>query len=169
MKSRKNNCWLSFLILVLTCVALSAAENRSPRPEDVAVRYFKEVLDGRNLSHLEEILAPDCVMHRPETVINGIPGARAFFENSQKNLSEMHTEIHDIIASGDRVVIRLSHRAVGVGTFKSRLGMYDIKGKTYGWDAVAIFRIKEGKIAEEWVNRDELGILLSIGAVQKKQ
>ena len=47
--------------------------------------------------------------------------------------------------------------------------MFDIKGKTYAWDAIAIFRVKDGKIAEEWVNRDELGILLSIGAVQKKQ
>jgi len=83
--------------------------------------------------------------------------------------AEMHTDIHDVITSGDRVVIRLSHRAIGAGAFNSRLGSYDIKGKTANWDAVAIFRIKDGKIAEEWVNRDELGILLSVGAVQKKQ
>jgi hypothetical protein len=32
--------------------------------------------------------------------------------------------------------------------------------------ATAIFRMKDGKIAEEWVNRDELGILLSAGILK---
>ncbi len=138
------------------------------RPEDVVVRYIKQVIDGRNLSILEEIFQPDCVLHRPEGDLNRIADVRAFFENSQKTYSEIHTEIKDIIASGDRVVVRLSHQGIGRGAFKSRLGMYDVKGKAYGWEAIAIFQIKDGKIAEQWVNRDELGILLSIGAVQKK-
>jgi hypothetical protein len=29
-----------------------------------------------------------------------------------------------------------------------------------------IFRLKDGKIAEEWISRDELAILLSAGAVK---
>ena len=31
------------------------------------------------------------------------------------------------------------------------------RGKQVTWDAIAIFRIQNGKIAEEWVNREELG------------
>ena len=41
--------------------------------------------------------------------------------------------------------------------FRSRIGDYDVKGKQVTWDAIAIFRIQNGKIAEERVNRDELG------------
>ena len=169
MKPLKNTHCLSILVLLLACTAATAAEISPPRPEDVVLRYIKQVLDGRNLSILEEIFQPDVVMHRPERAINGIQEARTFFENAPRRFAEMHTEIHDVIASGDRVVIRLSHQAVGAGTLHSRLGAFDIKGKTVNWDAVAIFRIKDGMIAEEWVNRDELGMLLSAGAVQKKQ
>ena len=33
------------------------------------------------------------------------------------------------------------------------------------WTAIAQFRLKDGKIAEEWVMRDELGMLLQMGKV----
>jgi hypothetical protein len=33
------------------------------------------------------------------------------------------------------------------------------------WTAIAQFRLKDGKIAEEWVMRDELGMLVQIGRV----
>jgi predicted ester cyclase len=36
-------------------------------------------------------------------------------------------------------------------------------GKTVTWSAIAIFRIRDGKIAEEWVNRDELGMSIELG------
>jgi predicted ester cyclase len=54
---------------------------------------------------------------------------------------------------------------MGAGEFRSRIGVYNIKGKAVAWDAIAIFRMQNGKIAEQWVSRDELGILLSVGAL----
>jgi predicted ester cyclase len=40
-----------------------------------------------------------------------------------------------------------------------------VSGKTVSWPAIAIFRIRDGKIAEEWVNRDELGMLIELGVL----
>ena len=54
---------------------------------------------------------------------------------------------------------------MGAGEFRSRIGIYSIKGKAVAWDAIAIFRMQNGRIAEQWVSRDELGILLSVGAL----
>lgn len=71
--------------------------------------------------------------------------------------------MQDVFESGDRVVVRLSHRTVGMGMFRSRIGEHDIKGKSISWGAIAIFRMRNGKIAEQWVNRDEPGILLGLG------
>ena len=76
--------------------------------------------------------------------------------------------MHDIFESGDRVVVRLTHRATGAETFSSRIGEHDVKGRSLTWGAIAIFRMENGKIAEEWVNRDELGTLLSGGILQAK-
>jgi hypothetical protein len=46
------------------------------------------------------------------------------------------------------------------------IGTHDINGKVITWHASVIFRMKDGKIAEEWVNRDELGVLLSAGILK---
>jgi len=45
-------------------------------------------------------------------------------------------------------------------------GLTDIKGKTISWDAIVIFQLKNGKIVEEWINRDELGALLTAGILK---
>ena len=44
--------------------------------------------------------------------------------------------------------------------------MLDVRGKTIQWDAMAIFRFDNGKIAEEWVSRDELGMLMQVGKLE---
>jgi hypothetical protein len=39
------------------------------------------------------------------------------------------------------------------------------EGKVVTWPALAMFRIRDGKIAEEWVCRDELGMLMQLDVV----
>jgi hypothetical protein len=48
---------------------------------------------------------------------------------------------------------------------RSRIGSHDVRSKSLTWGAIAIFRMQNGRIAEEWVNRDERGILLSAGVL----
>jgi predicted ester cyclase len=49
---------------------------------------------------------------------------------------------------------------------QSRAGTVDVSGKVVEWDAIAMFRFKDGKIVEEWVSPDELGQPVQIGTVQ---
>jgi predicted ester cyclase len=49
---------------------------------------------------------------------------------------------------------------------QSRLGNFDVRGKTVEWEAMAIFRFENGKIAEEWVSADELRKLMQIGRLE---
>ena len=128
-------------------------------------RYFEEALDRRNLDVLDEIVAIDCVIHRPEAQepIRGLMAFKQALEKILQVYSEFSTTIHDLIAEDDRVVCRLSHRAVNRGQWTSRLGRHDVRGKPVSWAAIAIFRFHDGKIAEEWVCRDELGMLINLG------
>jgi predicted ester cyclase len=127
--------------------------------------YFHDVLDGRGIGLLDQLFLPDCVIHRPEGTLTGMAGIRGVVERNIAAYSTFETQVHDIFEAGDRVVARISHRAMGAGEFRSRIGVYNIKGKAVAWDAIAIFRMQNGKIAEQWVSRDELGILLSVGAL----
>jgi predicted ester cyclase len=134
-------------------------------------RYFEEALDKRNLDVLDEIVTINCIIHRPEASepIRGLEAFKHRLERILQTYSEFTTTIHDLIAEEDRVACRLSHRAVNRGEWTSRLGRHAVAGKTVGWPAIAIFRIRDGKIAEEWVNRDELGMLIELGVFESAQ
>jgi len=130
-------------------------------------RYFEEALDKRNLDVLDEIVATDCLIHRPESPepIRGLPAFKQVLGRILDVYSEFSTTIHDVIAEDDRVACRLSHSAVNRGEWTSRLGRHDVAGKPVSWSAIAIFRFRNGKIAEEWVSRDELGTLIELGVL----
>lgn len=130
-------------------------------------RYFEEALDKKQLDVLDEIVATDCIIHRPEAQepIRGLTAFKQVLGRILQVYSEFRTTIHDLIAEDDRVACRLSHRAVNRGEWTSRLGRHDVAGKPVIWPAIAIFRFRDGKIAEEWVCRDELGMLIQLGVV----
>jgi predicted ester cyclase len=130
-------------------------------------RYFEEVVDKHNFDILDEIVTTDCIIHWPEASepIRGLEAFKQALGRILQAYSEFTTTIHDLIAEEDRVACRLSHRAVNRGEWTSRIGRHAVAGKTVSWPAVAIFRIRDGKIAEEWVNRDELGMLIDLGVV----
>jgi predicted ester cyclase len=130
-------------------------------------RYFEEVVDNSDFDLLDEIFTADCIIHRPEAPepIRGLEAFKQALEKILQVYSEFATTIHDLIAEEDRVACRLSHRAVNRDEWTSRIGRQAVAGKTVSWPAIAIFRIRDGKIAEEWVNRDELGMLIELGVV----
>ncbi len=130
-------------------------------------RYFEEVLDRRKLEILNELVTADCIIHRPEMAepIVGVEAFREALSGILQVYSEFSTTIHDLIAEEDRVACRLSHRAINRGEWTSRLGRHEVTGKRVTWEAIAIFRFRDGRIAEEWVSRDELGMLIQLGIV----
>jgi len=160
------------VVLILTLASQVAAyaqvssSGRTSIQQKVVVSYFRDVLDGRKIGLLDELFAPDCVIYRPEGTVKGVAGIRGVVQRNIAAYSQFETQVHDIFESGDRVAVRITHRAMGAGEFRSRIGVYDIKGKPVTWDAIAIFRLLNGKIAEQWVSRDELGILLSFGGLK---
>ena len=134
-------------------------------------RYFEEALDKRNLDVLDEIVTADCIIHRPEASgpIRGLEAFKHALEAMLNVYSEFITTIHELIAEEDRVACRLSHRAVNRNEWTSRLGKHAVTGKTVNWQAIAIFRLRDRKIAEEWVCRDELGMLIELGVCQSSR
>jgi predicted SnoaL-like aldol condensation-catalyzing enzyme len=71
------------------------------------------------------------------------------------------------MAEGDMVAARISHRTrARPHAFRSRAGEVSlVREQALDWTAIVQFRLKDGKIAEEWVMRDELGMLLQMGKV----
>ena len=135
----------------------------------IARCYFSEMVDKKSDKLLEELWAEDCVVHRPDVsaAIKGREAFRQAFNRVVEPYSEIKTTIHDLVAENDLVVCHLSHRVVHRGgNWTSRLGGHAVpEGKVVTWSPIAMFRIHDGKIVEQWVCRDELGMLIQLDAV----
>jgi predicted SnoaL-like aldol condensation-catalyzing enzyme len=136
------------------------------RNKAVVERYFREVLDQKRFDVMPDLIAQDAVLHRPGFDVTGLPAAVQRLRAVLQDFTEFSTEISGLMAEGDMVAVRVRHRTrVRPHAFRSRAGDVMTGEQALEWTALVQFRLKDGKIAEEWVMRDELGMLLQLGKV----
>lgn len=122
-------------------------------------RVFEEVLSGRNLVALDELATADYVEHNP------LPGQRTGLDGLKDRYTmvlnglDPHFTIEDVIAEGDRVVLRWTNSGTHVAEF---LGMPPT-GKSFTIGGIEIWRVKDGKLAEHWDMVDVFGQLQQLG------
>jgi len=129
-----------------------------------ARRFVEEALDGGSAAALEELFYLGAVRHFPPGDIKVEP-APAVAPTRDRS---MQTDIHHLYGEGDFVTIHLTHHVTFQpgAKFNTRIGLVDVGGQTVEWNAMAVLRFEGDKIAEEWVVRDELMVLLQVGAVE---
>jgi predicted ester cyclase len=121
----------------------------------VVTRFFEKAQDKGNVGLVDDITKP----------ARGIPGICSIVEKRVQLYRDFRTTIHQIIGEGDLVATRETHTGIHRGQFPTPIGTFDVTGRPIEWTSQVFFRFKEGKIAEMWVARDELGILRSLGIV----
>jgi predicted ester cyclase len=75
-------------------------------------------------------------------------------------LPDLHAAEQDVVAEGDTVAVRFVVEATHEGNL---LGI-EPTGRRVRWDAVDVYRLKDGRIVEEWAADDALAILHQVGA-----
>jgi predicted SnoaL-like aldol condensation-catalyzing enzyme len=137
------------------------------RNKAVVQRYFGEVLDQKKIELMPELVARDVVLHRPGFDVTGLDAAMQRLRVVLQDYTAFSSELSGLIAEGDMVSVRVFHRVrARPHTFRSRAGEVRISAEQdLNWAAIVQFRLKDGKIAEEWVMRDELGMLAQMGKI----
>lgn len=129
---------------------MSAETNKA-----LVLRYFDEVLNGRHVEIVDELAAIDFQEHDP------LPGQREGREGLKDRVSMLVEglvptfTIDDLIAEGDRVVVRWTNTATHSGTF---LGIPPT-GRSCRFAGIDIFRLDGGQLAEHWHVVDQLTML----------
>ena len=128
------------------------------------VRRYFEALDNRDPDGVAAVFSPACVIHRPDvaTPLVGHEAQRRFLSAFWSLYSEFSSTIESMVADDATVAVRLSHQAVHRTDWTGRAGMVTSAGRPGIWPAMAFFRIDNDKIVEQWVIRDELGMLLQL-------
>src|SRR2546426_7483276 len=120
-------------------------------------RFFEEVYTKKNLAALEEFIAPNHIDHSAAaaSLPVGPEGSRQAIGMMLTAFPDLHVTVEDMIAEGDKVVVRMTMRGTQQGAF----GSIPPTGKQVAVSTIDIVRIEVGKIAEDSGNADKLGPL----------
>jgi steroid delta-isomerase-like uncharacterized protein len=109
-----------------------------------------------------DIFAPDFVAHMPGQP----PMDRATFEHFVAGVADgmpgYTYEIHDQIAQGDLVVNRVTWQ----GVHSREMAGVPATGRAVELHGINMFRVREGRVVEQWAQLDMLGLLQQIGAIR---
>jgi ketosteroid isomerase-like protein len=133
----------------------------STENEALVRRFFEEFCNGRRAEVADQIVAADYVSHGPQAPpAAGPDGVKARVGLYQDAVAGQW-DVQEIFSAGDRVVARW----VGRGSHDGELMGLEPTGRPIAVEAISIFRIAAGKIAEEWTVWDALGLMQQVGAV----
>ena len=133
----------------------------------IARRYQEEVWGKGDLALLDELLAPDFVDHSlPVGMDPSFAGAKRAVKGAHDAFPDGHWTVEDLIAEGEKVVIRWKMQATHEHQFRGIAP----GGKPVTVTGITILCITNGKIAERWVNWDSLALrqpseTVNLGAV----
>ena len=120
---------------------------------------------GGDLSALDELCTPDLVNHslapdRPA----GLEGTREFLRTARRDLHGGQWVTSFVVAEDDLVVQFGSRELTWPGGLF--LG-FDTPAGVATRDVAFAYRLVEGRIAERWAIRDDLSMLLQLGALHR--
>ena len=126
-------------------------------------QMVEEIFNRGNMSRADEFLAPDFVER--EELPPGIPrdreGVKQLTTVLRSAFPDFKATIDDIVAEGDKVVIRQTWS----GTHKGEFMGVPPTGKSVSFGVIDIIRIAGGKFVEHWGQMDRMGLRQQLGAI----
>jgi predicted ester cyclase len=98
---------------------------------------------------------PDGRPQGPEGPLQASKGFRAA-------VPDLHAEIDDLVVAGDRASVHLHFHGHFTGQFQNLKG----NGQTVDFQAFDLYRVKDGRIVENWHLEDNLTLLKQLGAIK---
>lgn len=131
----------------------------------LARRFTLEHNQAGYMASFAELLAPGCLVHE---FLPGLPevmdrqGYNQFIATFRSALPDIHNSVEDIIAEGDKVVVRWT--GYGTHTGEPLMGV-PAAGRSLIAHGTYILRFSNGQIAEVWNNWDNLNVMQQLGAL----
>jgi predicted ester cyclase len=122
---------------------------------DMARRLIA-AFDDSDESVVEELIHPEHRDHGPDEEGLGRDAVRESMRWVSATFGDRQTAVQDVFATDDRVVARVRFAATQIGALPSGL---PATGRRFETEHIHIWRVADGKLAEHWMLRDDLGAL----------
>jgi predicted ester cyclase len=133
----------------------------SAHSKQLVRRALEEIYAKGDLELANQLIHPDFVDHEPAhpELPAGPESVKQTVRGLQSAFGELGFEVLDEIAEGDKVVQLVTMSGRQTGPLMGR----EPTGKAFAVRHIYIWRIADGKIAEHWGSRDDLGLLGQLG------
>jgi steroid delta-isomerase-like uncharacterized protein len=129
----------------------------------IARRAFEEAWNGGDLAVLDELVAPGSVVHDPGTPgrAGGPEGEREAIQLYRAAFPDLHFTLEAVLAEDNTATVRWTAR----GTHRGDLPGIPATGRAAEVTGISVIRVAGGKIVEEWISWDALGLLQQLGVI----
>jgi steroid delta-isomerase-like uncharacterized protein len=135
---------------------MSSAENLA------MVRRMLDVMTSGNTNELAQFVASNWVNHDPSLPpLEGLEGAKQLANMWRGAFPDLKITIDDSISEGEKVAVRFHVVGKNTGAFMDM----PATGKSVNVTGTGIFRVANGKLTDNWVNFDALGLMQQLGLV----
>lgn len=124
-------------------------------------RLVEEIFNQGNANVADELIAPDFIEHEelPPEIASGPEGIKQMTAMLHSAFPDFKATINDIIAEGDKVVVRMTWSGTQQGEW---MGIPPT-GKSVSFAVIDIIRCAGGKLVEHWGLTDSMAMLMQLG------
>jgi steroid delta-isomerase-like uncharacterized protein len=121
-----------------------------------------ETLQRGDLDAGAELLTENFIAHLPVLAepLHGREVWKQGAETMRAGFPDLRIDVEDIFGAGDRVAVRVRFRGTHGGPFQGVPPTH----RPVNFTSVEIYRLEDGRIAEEWVSPDMMGLMQQITA-----
>ena len=125
-------------------------------------RFMEEVFNKGNMKAVDEFMSADLVEHDPFPGQGpGLQGFKQGLADFRQAFPDLHIGIDDMLADGEKIVIRSTMKGTHKGTFMN----LPPTGKQISIEGIDIVRMSGGKAVEHWGLLDALTMMQQLGAI----
>ncbi|MGF1616511.1 MAG: ester cyclase [Acidimicrobiia bacterium] len=131
-------------------------------PKALVRRLYQEFWNEGQEGVVDEIVAANFVDHHvPPDVPPGPDGVKQFAANTKRGFPDFLIQIHQLVAEGDKVACHIEFSGTHTGEFNG----IPPTGRRTGAQAISMFRVESGRLAEAWEFADVPAFLEPLGIV----
>ena len=128
-------------------------------------RYIEQFVNNQRHDLIEEFLVETVELHGTGPTIVGLTTVLEWYAKFAAAFPDWHTTIDDMVAEGDRVVVRITSN----GTHRGEMQGIPATGKPVTQYAIVIYRLTNGKIVEGRLQTDNLSMMQQLGLMSAPQ
>jgi steroid delta-isomerase-like uncharacterized protein len=125
-------------------------------------RFYDEAWDQGKLDVIDEVFAENYVRHdlRSTEPLPGVEGMKRITADFRAAFPDLRFAVEIMVAEDEFVAARWTASGTHLGAW----GVVEPTGRIATFSGVNIFRFRDGKVAEIWNHRDDLGLMEQVGA-----